>query len=225
MVRLIHQVTSGMAGWLTFEQMRAGVDNLREGALEKPIEEIAKGRNFEVKGQFTLPRRPSQLGAPKSIDFLLVDRKTKIVVALELKYKKSGKRMAGGLGLDAAKLHQISIDDIEEIIRAGKAGAIKKSVAGYKLHRAILIVWKEDTIRAQLEREPAVIQRQFDRMARKIVPKGTRVSDRNISRVLSGDIAASPVGCRDGSLRAGSTITKRRFWVASFLHRSAWSQL
>jgi hypothetical protein len=225
MVRLVHQLTSGMAGWLTFEQMRDGVDNLREGSLEKPIEEIAKGRHFEVKGQFQLPRRPGQLGASQSIDFLMVDRQTEIVVALELKFKRAGKKMAGGMGLDAAKLHQVSIEKIEQQIRAGEAGSIRKSVTGYQLQRAVMVVWREDAIQAQLLREPAIIRTQFERMALKVVPKGIAVTDQNIEKVLSGKIAANPVGCRDGSLRAGSTITKRRFWVASLLHRPAWSKL
>lgn len=164
MVRLVHQLTSGMAGWLTFEQMRAGVDNLREGSLEKPIEEIAQGRRFEVKGQFPLPRSPAQLGAPQSIDFLMVDREDQTVVALELKYKRAGKKMAGGLGLDAA-------------------GRIRDSVEGYRLQRAVLVVWREDAIKDQLEREPAIIRRQFQRMTRKLVPKGLEATDRNIESV------------------------------------------
>jgi len=52
----LHQLTSGMAGWLTFEQMQQGVDNLREAELAKPLELIARGRGYEIKGEFPLPK-------------------------------------------------------------------------------------------------------------------------------------------------------------------------
>ena len=63
--KMVHQITSGIAGWRTYEQMRNGVDNLTEGSLYKPIEEIARGRRFEVKHEFPIPKDSPGCGGPK----------------------------------------------------------------------------------------------------------------------------------------------------------------
>ena len=129
MSTFIHQITSGLAGWLTYEQMQNGVDNLREAEFAKPIESIAQRRGFEVKGEFPLPKSAGR-GAPPCIDFLLVNRADKLVVALETKFKKKDMNMAGRLGLDASRLEALTLDAIDKQIALGKGGQIRRSVEG-----------------------------------------------------------------------------------------------
>jgi hypothetical protein len=221
----IHQITSGIAGWLTFEQMQVGIDNLREAELAKPVDAIARGRGYEVKGEFPLPKEKGQRGAPPCIDFVMVNRKRKAVVALELKYKKTGKRMAGSLGNDAARLNVLSLDMINAQIKAGRAGAIIGNVDGFKLERAVIVVWHQSAIVEHMRSEPEPIRKQFLKLVKAMLPDNIEATTENFSRAMLGVLATKPVGRSYGSLRAGSTISRRRFWVASFLHQASWSTL
>jgi hypothetical protein len=115
--RIVHQLTSGIAGWLTYEQMRKGVDNLLEHSLYAPVENIANGRKLEVLGQFKIPRHDDSSGAPKTIDFLIVNRKNKYVVALEIKFKNLNKKLTGSLTKDVDKLNFINISMINNQIK------------------------------------------------------------------------------------------------------------
>ncbi len=225
MPNLIHQITSGMVGWLTYEQMRSGVDNLNEARLGPPLECIADGRGYEAKAEFQLPRPAGSTGGPQRIDFLMVNRERQVVVALETKYKKAGRRMQGGLGIDAAKLHGLTLNSIDAQIAAGQGGGITAPVAGFQLVRAVLVVWHQTTIMEQLRREPILIQKQFIDLVAALLPDDVEPTSRNFSRAMLGELATKPVARASGSLRAGSTVTRKRFWVASLMHRANWARL
>lgn len=222
MTTFVHQITSGLAGWLTFEQMRSGVDNLSEAALYHPIECIAQGRKFEVKSQFPLLIDPPRPGAPSTIDFVMVNRITKLVIALELKYKKPRKKMAGSLGEDAYKLSKLTLDELNYQIEAGKCGNIKQRVDGYTLVRAVIIVWHKTDISQQLQCESKFIRRQFIKLLRLILPTDIKQDAENLHRAMLGGLAIRPVAKPFGSLRAGSTASNKRFWVASLIYQPEW---
>ncbi|WP_144404583.1 hypothetical protein [Belnapia sp. F-4-1] len=225
MSRIIHQITSGIAGWLTFEQMQGGVDNLREAELKKPIELIARGRGCEVKGEFPIPTESNKKGAPPSLDFLIIQREQKLVVALEIKYKKTGRRMAGSIGFDAARLHNLNIENINRQIKAGKAHPITKTVTGFNLIKAVIVAWHQSAILEQIALEPPIIRRQFINLVTAMLPEDVEANSKNFSSAMLGVIATRPVANRSGSLRAGSTVTHRRFWVASFLGQEYWQRI
>ncbi len=224
MATFIHRITSGIAGWLTFEQMRNSTANLREAELAKPIEDIAQGRGFEVKGEFPLPKPKGKHGRPACIDFLLVHRGTKLVVTIEIKYKKTGKKMAGGISNDAARLHNLNLEAINAQIRTANAGSIKHSVTGYKLERAVLVVWKQSSIMEQMEFEHDFIVGQFEKLVSAMLPDGVAQTWGNFRKTMLGQIATKPIARSYGSLRAGSTVTHKRFWVASFLYQKEWGK-
>ncbi len=225
-MRLVHQFTSGIAGWLTFEQMRLGVDNLSENTLYKPLEEIARGRHFEVKQQFAIPKKQSGPGAEKTIDFVVVDRANKAVLALEVKYKKPTKKMAGSLSADALKLREFTLEDAECTILAGKGGNIKSSVEGFSLTKAVLFVWhKDDGLRHIMTQEKKPIMSQLKRLVKNMLPDGVQLNARNLADCFLAGKATKPVGSTSGALRSGSTVTNRRFWVATFLECALWDSL
>ncbi len=127
----VHQITSGIVGWLTYEQMRKGTDNLTEHSLYKPIEDIAKGRRFEVRNEFPIPKTSSRGGGSKEVDFVIVNRASQSVLALEVKYKRRKKRLTGSIGSDAAKLLTLTVEGINEQILAGRGYPIRRSVTGF----------------------------------------------------------------------------------------------
>lgn len=205
--------------------MREGVDNLNESSLGHPLEIVAKGRGYEVRREFPLPRTPGSKGDSKRIDFLMVNRASKSIVALETKYKRAGLRMAGGIGLDAARLHGLNTSMIDEQIAAGHGGRITGSVDGFDLIRAVLVVWHRTAIMEQMLEEPPLIKGQFVSLVKAMLPDGVEANSRNYSEAMLGAIATKPVARRIGSLRAGSTVTRHRFWVASLMHRAEWARL
>jgi hypothetical protein len=156
---------------------------------------------------------------------LAPNRERHVVVALEMKYKKAGRRMKGGLGIDAAKLHGLTLNSIDAQIAAGEGGRITAPVAGFQLVRAVLVVWHQTAIMEQLRREPILIQKQFINLAAALLPNDVEPTTRNFSRAMLGDIATKPVARASGSLRAGSTVTRKWFWVASLTHRAEWARL
>jgi hypothetical protein len=226
-MELVFQLTSGMAGWLTFEQMREGVDNLAEATLYKPLEEIASGRHFEVKSQFPIPKKTPGKGAPKTIDLVLVDRSVQTMLALEVKYKKPGSEMAGSLSADARKLREFNIAAAEDTVSAGGAGQIKRSVAGFTLVKALLFVWRSaHGLKHVVEKEDEAIKKQLQILVRKMLPEGVELTAENLRKCFLGDAASKPVtDPKYGSLVSGSTLSNERFWVASFIECELWDNL
>jgi hypothetical protein len=221
----IHQLTSGLAGWLTFEQMQGGVDNLREAELAKPLQLIARGRGFEIEGEFPLPRDCCQRGAPTRIDFLLVHRRKKLIIAIETKYKKAGRKMAGGIGIDAKRLYSLTTDIIEQQIQNRCNNVVRDSVDGYVLVCAVVVVWHESAIMEQIHLEPKSIKRQFLQLVAALLPKGLEATSRNFAEAMMGVLPTRPVARLAGALRPGSTYTYRRFWVASLINQPDWAHL
>lgn len=221
----LHQLTSGMAGWLTFEQMQQGVDNLREAELAKPLELIARGRGYETKGQFPLPKGEKKRGDNPRLDFLLVSRKRELVIAIETKYKKKNTKMAGSLADDARRLHRLTIETLDAQIAAGRASPIADSIDGYTLVRAVLVVWHESDIMDQIKLEPPVLRRQFCDLVGALLPEGTEPNSKNMARAMLGLLPTRPVARTTGGIRPGSTYTYRRFWVACFTERTNWAKL
>ncbi|HMG46452.1 MAG TPA: hypothetical protein VK614_03220 [Allosphingosinicella sp.] len=224
--KIVHQLTSGMAGWLTYEQMRLGVDNLTEGTLYKPIEDLAKGRGFQVRHEFPLPKKTATRGAPQEVDFVIVDRTGEVVVAIEVKYKRRGKKLTGSISKDAIKLRDLTIEQIEAQIATGSVPQLKGSVQGFNLTKAIIVVWRSgDLVGHLLDREQKPIVRQFRELVRAMLPDGVEFAAKNLAACFLKGAASKPVGSRFGSLRSGSTITNQRFWVASFLEIPSWKEL
>lgn len=225
-VQLVHQFTSGIAGWLTFEQMRRGTDNSSESTLYKPLEEIAYGRHFEVKQQFAIPKKAPTRGAQKTIDFVVVDRAKQAVLALEVKYKRPGRKMAGSLSEDALKLRDFTLLDAEQTINSGKGGNISDSVAGFKLTKAVLFVWrKDDGVRHIVATEEKPIRSQLHKLVEKMLPDELEFNAKNLAECFLAGKAAKPVGSTYGGLRSGSTISNQRFWVATFIECDLWKSL
>lgn len=225
-MRLVHQLTSGMAGWLTFEQMRRGVDNLSEHMLYKPLEEIASGRHFEVKQQFPIPKATPGPGAHKTIDFVLVDRTNRQILALEVKYKRPTSKMAGSLSADAKKLRDFHLKDAESTIRSGGGGPIAASVSGYALHKAVLFVWrKADGVKHIVANEQKPIRGQLHKLVKRMLPDGVTLSGKSLAECFLAGKAFKPVGNQYGALRSGATVTNQRFWVAAFLECSDWAAI
>jgi hypothetical protein len=70
-----------------------------------------------------------------------------------------------------------------------------------------------------------LIRTQFIRLVKAMLPDGIEPTPENYSKAMLGAIATKPVARKSGSLRAGSTVTHKRFWVASFLHQENWQDL
>lgn len=214
-----------MAGWLTFEQMQLGLDNLREAELAKPLDSIARGRGYEIKGEFPLPRCEGRRGARPKADFLLVCHKRRIAIAIETKYKKKGKRMAGSIGADASRLGALRIEALEDLISQGAAPAFSQPVAGYALLVAVIVVWHQSDIMEQMRLEPAAIKKQFIDLVSALLPKDAEPNSRHFAEAMLGKLPTFPVGRKAGALRPGSTFTYKRFWVACFIERASWKGL
>lgn len=220
----LHQLTSGIAGWLTFEQMRDGVDNLREAELAKPLEDIAKGRGFEVKGQFPIANLEKRRGARRKLDFVLVHRKHRIVIAIETKYKKKS-RMGGSLAEDARRLRDLTLDALDARILAGDGAPIRDSVQNYTLFRAVVIVWHQSDVMGQILTEPVPIKRQFIDLVSALLPPDVEANSRHFAEAMLGARAIRPVARKSGALRPGSTFTYKRFWVACLFEQASWAKL
>ncbi|KXV72872.1 hypothetical protein AD952_01850 [Acetobacter cerevisiae] len=207
--------------------MCRSTDNIRESSFAKPIEDIAKGQGYDVQTEF--PIREKKKGRPRSVDFLLVNHKKRIVVSIETKYKKTDRTMAGSLSEDAAKLDQLTITQIntqiEEQTKNHEPGVITGSVSGYELIRAVLVVWHQSAIMAQLRVESTEIKNTFRALVKAMLPDGIEPTHRNFSKAMLGVIAMKPVANKSGSLRSGSTVTRKRFWVASFIHKTNWKNI
>jgi len=221
----LHQLTSGMAGWLTFEQMQQGIDNLREAELARPLELIARGRNYEVRGEFPLPKEEKKRGTPQRLDFLLVNHSHRVAIAVETKYKKKGKRMAGSIGSDARRLSELTVDTIETQIASGAAKPFSKPVSGYALLRAIIVVWHQSDIMEQLRVEPDTVKRQYLGLVSALLPEGAEANSRNFAAAMLGKLATRPVAKKAGALRPGSTYTYKRFWVACLIELPSWATI
>ena len=100
-MNILSTIASGVAGWLTYEDMLRQVRHHEESVLHGPILNIAQANGYSVKREFPLPRTIGQLGAPKQVDFVLASSNRKEFVVLELKFKKSAKAMAGSVSADA----------------------------------------------------------------------------------------------------------------------------
>ncbi len=224
---LIHQITSGTAGWLTYEQMRRATNNLNEASLAKPIEDIARGQGYDVQTEF--PLQLGKVGRPKSIDFMLVNHEKKLVVAIETKFKKLGCKMAGSISSDASRLSRLSIANIDSQIhrqmKSRKRHSIRTTVKNYNITRCVLVFWYGHSIMEQIRNESKYIKMAFSKMVKAMLPEGVNGTPYYLGQAMLGLIATKPVANNIGSLRAGSTKTYRRFWVASFFYQENWLKI
>ncbi len=135
--------------------------------------------------------------------------------------------MAVSLGKDGKKLHGFSLNDINTQILAKKNKVISTPLAinEFTLVRAVLIAWHGSAILQQMKVEPVLIRRRFVRLVKAMLPDGVEANPENYSRAMMGVIATKPVARKYGSLRAGSTVTHKRFWVATFIHQEDWQRL
>jgi hypothetical protein len=205
--------------------MQQGVDNLREAELARPLELIARGRGFEIKGEFPLPKAEKKRGAGPRLDFLLVNHSHRIAIAIETKYKKKGRRMAGSIGSDARRLSGLTIDELAAQISSGAANPFTRSLTGYALFRAVFVVWHQSDIMEQLALEPVAVKRQFIQLVSALLPDGVEANSRHFAEAMLGKLPTRPVGIKAGALRPGSTYTYKRFWVACLIERPSWSKI
>lgn len=226
---LLPTIASGLAGWLTYEDMRRKVRHHEEGTLYSPIIEIAEANGYKVKHEFPIPGKPKRKSkrtvTQKEVDFVMISQKSKATVVLEVKFKKTAMAMAGGIGEDAIKIRDLDGDLINTIIE-DKHLDLPKHQPGYKLYHAVMVVWREgDLIKAIRQKEPKPIQSQFLNLMRAMLCELTEATGRTLAEAMLGNAPIKPVNARDGSLRWGSTYTHKRYWVAILRKQPGWKLL
>jgi hypothetical protein len=222
---LLASITSGLAGWLTYEDMRQKVRHHEEATLYDPILEIARANGYEVVREFPLPRRKGQLGGPREVDFVFGSAKKRAFLVLEVKFKKTAKAMAGGIGLDAAKIRDVDGDMINKVT-ADKKLKLPLFKVGYQLDHAVLVVWREgDIVGAIASKEPKVIQHQFHTLMRCMFAQPRGVTNRQLAEAVLTNTPIKPVCVKAGELRWGSTVTTSRYWVGALRKRPTWVNL
>jgi hypothetical protein len=225
---LLHQITSGVAGWLTFQHMKNNADIFDESSVYLPIIELAMGRQCEVLREFPIPKE-SENKIPrkgtKEIDFLVVSRRKKIVIMLEVKFKKSGKPMAGGIAKDVAKLLSVEINDIVKQIKAGKTYPIRRPIeATYRVARAVMVIWRGNAVFDQMKKEDDVIKKQFKKLFAQLV--STNSDWEKSKQWFNKNKPYKPILTKYGSMRAASTKSvKKRFWVMTLFEIPDWKKV
>lgn len=217
---LIHQLTSGICAWLTLQQMQGSTSNLEESSLYLPLHDIARARGYEVICQCPLPRTSGQIGAPKSFDLLMLSVKYRHILVLEVKFKKPNKRMTGSVGADIAKMMLLSDRKLEAL---AKRRLGEPQGTGFKVSRAAMIIWRRSDVVDHFRlREHLLVRRQWTSLLKGLSAGSSMSPARAIAQSLSGRPTISSVANRFGSLRAGSTLTAGRFWVATLFQQLNW---
>ena len=100
---------------------------------------------MELRREFPIPKKNNNQN--KGVDFLIVDRNKKLVIALEVKYKKLGKPLTGSLTKDIAKLMSFGIKEINDQITEKRAYPIKNEIPDeFDIMRGMLFVTRENDI-------------------------------------------------------------------------------
>jgi len=210
--------------------MKNNSDILDESSVYTPISELVMGRQCEVQREFPIPKEnaktiPKKKRGTREIDFLIVSRKKGIVIILEVKFKKSGKQMAGGIDKDVAKLLSVKVSDIVKQIKAGKTYPIKRPIeTTYKMARAVMVIWRGTGIFDQMKREDDVIKNQFKQLFAPLV--GAKSDWEKAKRWFNKNKPYKPILTKCGSMRAASTKSvEKRFWVMTLFEITGWKKV
>lgn len=196
--------------------MKKGVDNFEECDIYAPIEEIAKGRKYGVRRQFPISNALSNKGN-KRVELVIVSYHQRLVLALEIKYKKRGDSLKqGAISSDAEKLRLIKASDINKTIMSNKGYPLEGRVTGFCLLRAVIIVWRAASIVQQMKSESNDIQLQLKKLLVAALPECAN-GDTELTEYFTKGRPTVAIGNATGSIRAGSSISDSRFWVASLI--------
>ncbi|MGN6421953.1 MAG: hypothetical protein ACTHLA_01440 [Asticcacaulis sp.] len=222
---IIAKISSGIAGWLTFEDMKGNVRHHDESVLYPPITEIASRNGYEVEREFPLPRKTKQRGSSKEVDFLLLNERKKVAVLLEIKFKKYAKTMMGGISMDALKIRDITFSDINAGIGRKKL-KMPDLTGAWKVRKAVMIVWREgEIVKLMNQKEQKPIRRQFMKLLSFMFEDPKTVSAKQFATAFIPGARVATVGKAMGQIRWASTVTHKKYWVAAFCKVDEWSNL
>lgn len=226
-MNILSTIASGLAGWLTYEDMLRNVRHHEEATLHDPIREIAKANGYSVKREFPLPRVQGQLGGSKKVDFVLASTKSKEYVVLELKFKKTALAMAGSVTSDAKKIARVDADIINEIVQENPAFGLPVCGQNWTIRRAALLVWREgDVAQAMLsKKEHPIIRKQLVTVLKGICADPASASPSDVAAAMLKGKPLKPVSIASGHLRFGSTLTRKRYWIGILNYRDAWLKI
>jgi hypothetical protein len=224
---ILATIASGLAGWLTYEDMSRNVRHHEESTLHDPIRELAKANGYVVAREFPLPRVPGQKGAPKQVDFVLASAERKEFVVLELKFKKTAKAMVGSVTADARKIARIDAATLNKTVEARPEYGLPLCGRQWKVHRAVLLVWREgDVAKAMLsKKEHKIIRRQMRTLLEGMCAGPSKPTSKEVSTAMIGGVPIRPVSSTGGHLRFGSTKTRKRYWVGILTRQPDWVML
>lgn len=223
-MKILPTIASGLAGWLTYEDMRRKVRHHEESTLYEPIREIAEANGYHVEREFPFPRRPGQRGDSKRIDFVFANPKTGDWAVLEVKFKKMAKTMAGSIGKDALRIRDID-GDFLNAARPAKS-KLPKFTPGCRLDHGVLVVWREgDILDAMKGKEPPTISRQVMTIMKWMFDDPNAVTARLLAEAVLLNTPRKTVDINGGYLRWGNTRTEKRYWLAILRKVPAWNRL
>jgi len=145
----MRRLIDGLSGWLAYRQAAAAKKMYSEHFLYDPISEIAKSRGWLVLPQQPIKRKLNSAGAPKTIDFAFVRKRTDDhgpgMVLLEVKYLKNANSTLElrRLQEDINKLSTTfptHLDDLLNVAQYGKAKNFLLVAAQRENYRALLSV-------------------------------------------------------------------------------------
>ena len=224
-VSILPTIMSGLAGWLTFEDMRRKVRHHDESALYQPIIDIARDNGFQVEREFPLPRKRGQRGGPREVDFVIGSKRKKEFLALEVKFKKTARAMAGSIGRDVKKIRDIDGGVINSV-NDTRGLSLPEYLPGYKLEHAVMIVWRKgDLVGSVSPKESPIVQRQLLTIMKCMFDDPKNVTSRMLAEAFLVNTPIKPVNAVAGHLRWGSTWTNERYWLAALRKRPSWDHL
>ncbi|WP_133244874.1 hypothetical protein [Caulobacter radicis] len=223
-MKILPTIASGLAGWLTYEDMRRKVRHHEENTLYDPIREIAEANGYHVEREFPFPRRPGQRGDSRRIDFVFANERTGDWAVLEVKFKKMAKTMAGGIGKDALRIRDID-GAFLNAARPPKSN-LPEFKPNCRLDHGVLVVWREgEILKAIANREPLTVKRQIKILLDNMFDDPKTATSRMIAEAMLLNKPRKTVDIKGGYLRWGSTRTEKRYWLAILRKTSAWSHL
>jgi len=221
---LLPYLVSGVAGWLTYEQMRGQQIHHDEHDLYEPIKTIAEARDYRVWKQFPLPRTSAGVGAPKQIDFVLGANDASEFLVLEVKFKRTMKEMAGAIYKDALKIRDVDADTINEVATARRR-RFPTCQSAQSIKHAVLFVWHEGAVLGHLKKEKRPIQKQMVKLFKYMLADPGAASGDEIRKAFAGDVPVRSVSRSWGHIRFAATHTHKRYWVAALPKTDEWEDI
>ncbi|WP_155723098.1 hypothetical protein [Gluconobacter potus] len=247
-----HRLTSGLAGWLTYQQMSREILDY-ESSLRGPLDHLAAGNNYKAYKEFPLLRKDDQIGSSKKIDFAFyprkVTKKSPGIILMETKYNKNGTYA----GLITSDIKKMMAWDIPSLVinaknRCTKLDSYIEEQKPYGMHRdalherrvwqkfaeypetteilrCILFVWRGNNIFCDWKKENEAVQNQFTELFDRALPKGVRATRDSRQKLLLGKIPYKQVLNSKGSLRAAHTKTNAPYWCCTLFETPEWKNI